>query len=199
MFAWIVAAALAQELDGPSAARPWEAWPRAPIAGAPQGDDAVVEAAIAATTDYVDLPWVWGGRASAKNPGIDCLGLVFRGYARASGTPWWSYPVDPSKLVASGLLGQPVPGLDGVQRGQVPYELLRRGDVVYFLRENHRIPDDPLWNDGAYDYWPWHVGLYVDEGQRFVVNAHPFYNVIRMPIDDVLWDALFVTRPHPRP
>lgn len=195
----LVASALAQDLDGPSAARPWEEWTRLAVAGAPAGDDATVESAIGATGDYVELPWVWGGRASTKNPGIDCLGLVFRAYGRATGTPWWDYPVDPSKLVTSGRLGSPVSGLDGVARGAVPYDQLRRGDIVYFLLREYRIPDAPLWHHEGADYWPWHVGMYVDEGKRLVLNAHPTYNVIRMPIDDVLWDALYVTRPHPAP
>lgn len=197
MIWFLVAIAVAQELDAPSAARPWEAWPRAAAPGAPRGDDPVVETAIDAMAEYVDLPWTWGGRATARNPGIDCLGLLFRGYGRATDTSWWDYPVDPSKIVSGGMLGQPVAGLAGVARGEVPYERLRRGDIVYFLRRNYKIEDAPLWHDAGADYWPWHTGVYVDEGHRYVLNAHPAYDVIRIPIDDVRWDALYVTRPHP--
>lgn len=192
--------ALAGPFDPPPAPeRPevWEqAWQAAPDpAFAPANPDPVVESALARALSLAGLPWTWGGRGTDSHPGIDCLGLVFRGYGDATGTAWRRYPVDPSKLVASGLLGGPVEGLAGVLRGEVDRSLLRRGDVVYFLQRGYEIPDAPLLERDGARYWPWHVGIYAGEGRDLVLNAHPTYDVVRMPLDQITWDAIFVTRP----
>lgn len=175
-------------------AEPWVRFPRGPAADAPRGDDPVVEAAIDEANTLTGEKWKWAGRGTDDAPGLDCLGLVFRAYSRATGTAVDRYSGDPSVLVASGLLGHPVPGLDGVLRDDLDRTLLRRGDVLYFLLRDSPIDDDPLWTDDGSRYWPWHVGLYVDEGHGYAMNSHPSYGVVRMPLDEVQWHALFVTR-----
>lgn len=161
----------------------------------PSAERPVVEAAIAAARGYLGAPWRWGGRNTAALPGVDCLGLLFLAYGPATGTAWRSYPVDPSKLVASGRLGAPVEGLAGTLRANLDRESLQRGDVLYFLLEDYVIPDDPLLVVGERKFWPWHTGLYVGDG--IVLNAHPGRGTVEMPLDEVAWDALFVTRPVP--
>ncbi len=194
--------ALATPYDPPppaplSGAFPWSAPPDPALATVPVDPDPVVEAALTEAMRYADLPWRWNGRATDQLPGIDCMGLVFRAYGAATGRSWRSYEVNPSELVASEKLGATVPGLNGVLRDDLDPSLLRRGDVVYFLVKGREIPDAPLLvrDDGS--YWPWHVGIYVGEGQDLVLNAHPSHDVVRMPLEAVVWDALYVTRPRP--
>ena len=154
-----------------------------------------VEAAVLAAKKYIGHHYEWAGRDTAKNPGIDCLGLLYLGFGEATGTPWRRYPVNPSQLVGSGLLGAPVPGLDGVLRAEIEWSKLRRGDVLYFLMEGYEIKDTPLWVDaqGA-RYWPWHTGLYLDEGRDLALHASPSAGVTEQPLDEIAFDALFVTR-----
>ena len=154
-----------------------------------------VEAAVLAAKKYIGHHYEWAGRDTAKNPGIDCLGLLYLGFGEATGTPWRRYPVNPSQLVGSGLLGGPVPGLDGVLRAEIEWSKLRRGDVLYFLMEGYEIKDTPLWVDaqGA-RYWPWHTGLYLDEGRDLALHASPSAGVTEQPLDEIAFDALFVTR-----
>jgi len=175
----------------------WTAAPDPAQATAPVAPDPVVEAALTEAMRYAELPWTWNGRGTTRLPGIDCMGLVFRAYGTATGTSWRTYEVNPSELVASGRLGAAVDGLDGVPRGAVDADKLRRGDVVYFLVKDQPIPDAPLWVHDGSSYWPWHIGVYVGEGQQLVLNAHPSHDVVRMPLDAVRWDAIYVTRPRP--
>ena len=152
-----------------------------------------VEAAVQAALRYRGAHYEWGGRNTAGNPGIDCLGLLFLAYGEATGTPWRRYAVNPSELVTSGLLGAPVPGLDAAPRDRVDLGVLRRGDVLYFLIEGYEIPDDPLWvrTDGA-RFWPWHTGIYLGDG--LTVHASPSAGVAEQPLEEIAFDALFVTR-----
>lgn len=152
----------------------------------------VVRSAIATARTYIGTPWRWNGRGTERLPDIDCLGLLFRAYGKATGTPWTTYPVDPSKLVASGKLGRPVPGLRGVMRAELDQTKLLPGDVLYFLVEGYEIPDEPLLVMGERKFWPWHTGMYVGDG--LVLNAHPSEGTKEMPLSAITWDALFVTR-----
>lgn len=150
------------------------------------------EAAIGAAREWLGTPYRWDGRGTEALPGLDCLGLMFRAYGDTTGTSWRKYPVDPSKLVASGLLGQPVEGLDGVLRKDLDPAALAPGDVVYFLMANRRIEDEPLWHHGGFPYWPWHTGLYAGDGK--VLQADPWDAVQETDLYEVMWDALYVTR-----
>lgn len=146
------------------------------------------DAALAEGASYLGTPWAWNGQATARNPGLGCMSLVFRSYAEATGTPRSRYPVNPSELVASGLLGEPV-GLIG-PGDEVPFE---RGDVVYFLLEGYEIPDEPLHADGERKWWPWHMGLYAGEGQ--VLHAEPGGVVRYEALEEIRWDLVLGTRP----
>ena len=148
--------------------------------------------ALAHARDWLGTPYRWNGRGTARLPGLDCLGLLYRAWGPTTSTPWTAYPVNPSELVDSALLGAPVPGQDGVLRGQVDTDLLRPGDVLYLL-STAPIPDLPLWRDRGTPYWPWHTVLWVDNGE--VIHAAPGDQVRVQPLEELAWDALFVTRP----
>ncbi len=148
--------------------------------------------AVTAAEALIGEPYAWGGRNQPSHPGVDCLGLLYLAWGSVTGTSWRSYPVDPSKLVASGLLGQPVPGLDAVPRDKLDPASLQPGDVLYFLLQDYEIPDAPLWHHDDHDYWPWHTGLYAGEGR--VLHAQPGGRVRSQRLDAVMFDALYVTR-----
>jgi len=148
----------------------------------------VHEAALEHGTAYLGTPWAWNGQATTKNPGLGCMSLVFRSYSAATGTPRSRYPVNPSELVASGLLGTEVAT---IERGdEVPFQA---GDVVYFLLEGVEIPDEPLHVEGDAKFWPWHMGLYAGEG--LVLHAEPGGEVRHQPLDEIAWDRVLGTRP----
>ena len=153
--------------------------------------------ALEAGRALIGEPYAWGGRNEPSNPGVDCLGLLFLAWGSVSDTPWRSYPVDPSKIVASGRLGAPVPGLDGVLRADVDLALLQPGDVLYLLVADYEIPDAPLWRHEGHDYWPWHTAMYAGEGRA--LHAQPGGRVRHQDLDGIAWDALYVTRPGEAP
>lgn len=151
-----------------------------------------VEAAIANAKGLLGEPYMWGGRNTEGNPGVDCLGLLFLAYGPPTSTPWRRYPVDPSKIVSSRRLGDPVPDLDGVSRATLKSDLLQRGDVLYLLMAEYVIEDEPLWDHGETRYWPWHTALYLGDGQ--VIHADPGGVVREQALGEMSFDALFVTR-----
>lgn len=148
--------------------------------------------AIAVARGYLGTPYRWEGRDTARFPGLDCLGLLFRAWGAVDGTAWTAYPPNPSPLVASGRLGAPVPGLDGVLRADVDPAALRAGDVLYLLLAGYEIPDAPLWTHDGVSYWPWHTAMYVGDG--VVIEASPLGAVREGPLVGLTWDALYVTR-----
>jgi len=154
----------------------------------PTHADRVVEAA----ERYIGEPYAWGGRNTVAHPGIDCLGLLFLAVGEVTGTPWRKFPVDPSKMVAGGLLGTPVLGLDGVPREKLNTSLLEKADIVYLLARERVIPDAPLWTDAGQRYWPWHTALYAGNGE--VLHAEPGRKVRRQALLGIWFDAVFVTR-----
>ncbi len=152
------------------------------------------EAVLGYARSYLGKTWRWEGRDSPRYPGVDCLGLLYLAFGRATGTPWTRYPTDPAPLVASGMLGQPLPGLDGRLRAEADLGLLQRGDVLYFLIAEREIPDEPLLVAQGVRYWPWHTGLYLGEDQHQVLHAEPGGLVRQQPLEQIAYDALYVTR-----
>lgn len=173
--------------------RPAESPPEPVEKPAPARARPEIEQAIALAEATKGTPWKWNGRLTPQLPGLDCLGIIFVAYGEATGTPWRDYPVNPSELVASAKLGNVVPEVAGVLRGNVPVDALKRGDILYFLVEGYEIPDKPLLVDGERRYWPWHTGIYLGDGN--VLNSHPSQGVVVMRLTDISWDALFATRP----
>jgi cell wall-associated NlpC family hydrolase len=148
---------------------------------------------VQAARSHLGTPYRWNGRGTSRLPGLDCLGILFRADEAVTGTPWREFAVNPSELVAGGLLGAAVPTLSGVLRDDVPHSHLQPGDVLYFLLAGYEIPDEPLMVRGDVRYWPWHTGLYAGEGQ--VIHASPGAGkVVEEPLEHVGFDALYVTR-----
>ena len=140
---------------------------------------------------YWGLEYRWGGRATEKNPGMDCMGLVFRAYATAYDERWTQYSVLPSKLIASGMVGVPVSRLDGTLSAEVDASLLQAGDVLFFLADGYEIRDEPLLELDGNKYWPWHMGIWTG---NMVIHAAPGSHVRIQPLSAIYFDALFVTR-----
>ncbi len=141
-----------------------------PLAGQ-IADAALVECALACAESHLGEKYRWGGRITEALPGLDCLGLLYLAWGPCTDTPWSEYPVDPSKLVGSGLLGVSVSGAAGVLRDELGCDVLQPGDVLYFLLEGYQIEDDPLLTKDNRNYWPWHTGLYL--GNQQVIHAQP--------------------------
>ncbi|MFZ5479127.1 MAG: C40 family peptidase [Myxococcota bacterium] len=151
---------------------------------------------VLAARRYLGRPWRWGGRGET----LDCLGLVFLAWSDVTGKPWRKLSVNPTTLVAEAQLGAPVPGLDGVRARRIDYELLRAGDVVYFLGPR-RNPNEPsLVSIEGVPLWVWHVGLY-SGGGRFVVGDPFAGEVVETDLAAYLADhddwyvGIYVTRP----
>jgi cell wall-associated NlpC family hydrolase len=151
-----------------------------------------VERAVAQAREHLGEPYRWEGRGTRKYPGWDCLGILFRAYGKVDRRGWWTYEVNPSELVANGKLGQPVDGISGVLRTELDPTLLQAGDVLYFLRAEYEIPDEPLLVKDEVRYWPWHTGLYVGNGH--VLHAAPGDVVREQILAEITFDALFATR-----
>jgi cell wall-associated NlpC family hydrolase len=191
---WVLAAScLAAPVAPPPVAPPPAAASNVQAPPPPAPSDPRVERAITWAEAALGTEYRWDGRGTDRLPGLDCLGVIFRAYGQATDTDWRRYPVNPSELVAGGLLGRPVPGLDGVLRSAVAVEDLRRGDVLYLLMREYLLKDEPLWvHPDESRYWPWHTGIYLGEGQ--VLNSHPGRGVVVMPLEELMFDGLFVTR-----
>lgn len=200
-------AVVSPELRSPSApVASTSSWPRG-ATDALLAERALEHPALARAQEWLGTPYEWGGRGTRRHAGMDCLGLLYRAWGPVRGTPWTRFPVDPDPLVKSGLLGTPVPGLAGLDRGAVDASRLRPGDVLYLLEADREIPDEPLWDrtrscEAGEDpdpnglcttpYWPWHTVLYVDRG--VVIHAAPGAEVRTQLLDELDFDALFVTR-----
>ncbi len=145
------------------------------------------DAAVAEAEVWLGTPWAWNGQGTAKNPGMGCMSLVFRAWSEASGVPRTRYPVNPSEMRSSGLLG-PTVG----HWGPGETTTLERGDVVFLLTTSE-IPDDPMLTHEGVDYWPWHMGLYAGEGQ--LLHAEPGGVVRSQELSELAWERVLGLRP----
>lgn len=150
---------------------------------------------LEAAKKYLDVPFVWGGRSKKK---LDCMGLLFLAYKDITGNDWRQLSIYPSKLVKSEKLGKVVKGLDGVLRENLEVENLRKGDVLYFLvKEKVYDTDVPLVNIDSVSYWVWHMGIFAGTdtfGLPLCLHARPGDKAVIEPLEDVYFEAIFVTR-----
>ena len=86
-------------------------------------------------------------------------------------------------------------GMDAVVRSDLRIGELLSGDVLYYLLENYQIPDAPLWQHDGVPYWPWHTAMYAGNGM--ILQANPGDRVVRSPLEEMSFHALFVTRVSP--
>jgi hypothetical protein len=144
---------------------------------------------------YIGVEYKWGGRLTSKNPGLDCLGLVFLAFAKTYKTNWTKLSVYPSILISENQLGEPVSGLDGVLCRNVDINKMATGDII-FLLSRLRIPDEPLVTIDSIKFWVWHVGIVSDISERLFLEAYPGRHVLQRCLDEVLNEneAIFVVR-----
>ena len=152
---------------------------------------------VAEAEKYLGIPYQWNGRMTFLNPNLDCLGLLFLPYAAVFNFDWKKIPVDTNKeLISSGLLGQPVAGLDGILRedlNMANMAKLQSGDALFFLVKNYDNPrDPPLLVRGTDHYRVWHTGLYA--GNSWAIHAKPSEKVLIEPLKNIYFDALYATR-----
>ncbi len=149
---------------------------------------------LEAAKKYIGVPFVWGGRSKT---GLDCMGLPFLAYTDVTGKRWQNLSVYPSKLVKSGKLGKPVLGLDGVLKNSIDYSKLKKGDIIYFLVPNKIGDVDYFIEIDTVKYWVWHMGIFAGNDTLevpLVLNARPGDKVVIEPLEDIYFDAIFVTR-----
>ncbi|MHA1279241.1 MAG: C40 family peptidase [Candidatus Helarchaeota archaeon] len=146
-----------------------------------------------AAKKYIGVPFIWGGRSRKK---LDCMGLLFLAYSDVTGKPWRNLSVLPSELVKSGNLGKPVPGLDGVLSDSLKNIKLKKGDILYFLSSEKVYETDiPLVRIDSIPYWVWHMGIYAGgEEKPMILHACPSDRVKIEPLENIYFDAIFVTR-----
>src|SRR3989344_3673619 len=144
---------------------------------------------------YLNTEYNFGGRLTKNNPGLDCLGLLFLAYSKATKTSWLGLSVNPSQLVKSKKLGEPVKGLEGILCKEVDVSRLEEGDVIYLL-SRIALNDRSLVKINGVDYWPWHVILYSNKKRNLSLEANPVLGVVELDFDEILKsnEAIFVTR-----
>lgn len=155
-------------------------------------------ASVEAARRYQGRPYGWGGRGEE----LDCMGLVFRAWADATGGDWRKLSVNPTEIVAKRQLGPPVPGLDGVRSADIDWSLLRSGDVIFFLGPSVNRNEPSLVSLDEVPHWVWHMGLYAGGPERrFVVGDHFAGQVVELRLDVYLerhadvYKGIFVVRP----
>ncbi len=144
---------------------------------------------------YLGTKYQFGGRATKKNPGIDCLGLIFLPYAKTFNKKWTEISVNPSEIIKKEQLGKPVKNLDGILAEKTDTSKLKEGDIIYLLTASE-IKDKPLAKINGINYWPWHTGIYSNKKENLFLEASPGYKVIERDFEKVLKEneAIFVTR-----
>ncbi len=145
---------------------------------------------------YLETEYIWGGRMTKNNPGLDCLGLIFLPYAKTFNKKWTEISVNPSEIVKNEQLGKPVKGLEGVLKENIDFSKLKEGDIIYLLSLN-KIGDKPLAKINGNKYWPWHTGIYSNKKENLFLHAKPGYKVVEQNFKDYIQqtsEGIFVTR-----
>ncbi len=146
---------------------------------------------------YLGKEWVWGGRLTKQNPGLDCLGLIFLPYAKTFNKKWTEISVNPSEIVKKEQLGKPVEKLEGILNKDIDFSKLKEGDIIYLLLKERKIDDEPLVEIDGKRYWPWHTGIYSNKEKGLLLHAKPSNKVIEENFKEYLQetsDGIFVTR-----
>jgi cell wall-associated NlpC family hydrolase len=158
-------------------------------------EESIGDKIIKEAEKYLGTPYVFGGRLTSKHPGLDCQGIILLPYSKLFGFNWTKVPVwNNRKVVDSGYLGHPVKGLDGVLAEDIDFDLFKPGDAIYFLDENFSNKDTPLLVENGREHLTWHTGLYKGGPDHLILHAAPGDKVLIEAIDEVYFDALFVTR-----
>lgn len=140
-----------------------------------------------------------GGRLK-PGQGVDCEGVVFAVAERLTGCGWRSFPVDPTRIVASRDLGERVKGLDPIATAQLELTKLQPGDVVMLVAPTQNPKEGPIGQLDGVDVWVWHTGVYSGDGQ-WLVGDHYAGQVVEIPLLDYLrehadaYSGVFIVRP----
>lgn len=147
---------------------------------------------------YLGVPFAWEGRG---RQGLDCLGLVFRAHAGATGKNWKKFPVSAWAMLAEKTFGAPAAGLNGVEIDSINYALLKPGDIVHFLARDKVRPDwRPLATVRSVPLYAHHIGICA--GDSIIIHANPYgeprlvrEEKLRDLSDRAGFEAVVVTRP----
>lgn len=146
---------------------------------------------------YLGTEYIWGGRLTKKNPGLDCMGLVFRTYAKTFKEDWTKYSVMPSDLIKNNTFGKSVKGLDGVLSKNIERFKLEEGDIIYFLT-SVKIEKHVKEINGN-KYYVGHMGIYSDKKNDMILNAYCYGTKVREEkLDNLigsLFEGIYITRP----
>ncbi len=149
---------------------------------------------------YIGTEWIWDGRATKNNPGIDCLGLIFLPYAKTFNKKWTEISVYPGEIIEKKQLGEPVKGLDGVLVKDIDYSKLKQGDIIHLLTQREPIDDRDIPSKiiNKTKYRTWHTGIYSDEEKNLFLNASPGEEVKEQDLKEIVeyfpTEAIFATR-----
>jgi len=122
------------------------------------------------------VPYIWGGRNTENNPGLDCLGLIFVSIQDVTGIPWNYWSVMPSKLIKQLGDGREVEFFyseNATEKDMI--KDLKKGDVIFFLStaptRDKPVTSKKIGNDKI-AYWVLHTAIYTGEGK--IIHASPF-------------------------
>ena len=154
---------------------------------------------ISVAENFLGQEYVWEGRGYGGKTGtMDCLGLVFRAYAKIFKENWVQYPVNPIDMVKSPYFGSPIPELQGVPYHKVftPEKLqhLLPGDLIYFLIEDYdkTCAECFITEANGKRYGGWHTALSM--GGDKIIHADPSSVVKKDKLQNISFDALYVSR-----
>lgn len=163
-----------------------------------QADGGMAEA-LGAGRALLGVRYQLGGRMK-DGAGVDCEGVVFAVAERLTGCGWRSFPVDPTRIVATRALGDRVKGLDPIASADLDLTLLEPGDVVMLVGAAKNPKEGPIGKLSGHDVWVWHTGVFTGEG-KWLVGDHYAGQVVEVPLDEYLeahadaYEGVFIVRP----
>ncbi len=125
--------------------------------------------------EYLGEGYLWGGRLTKENPGLDCLGLIFLPYAKTFNKKWTEISTYPGIIIKKYQLGKPVEGLDGILNKDIDISRLEEGDIIHLLNQRGPIDENDIPSKiiNGIKYWTWHTGIYSNKEKNLFLHANP--------------------------